>query len=178
MSPLYSVIFFGSSSMEHTILLEKKYIELKKCQQSSRAPLLNPNENRDSVVPAPAGKSSFLHHRKGEEGGKRAPFTSSSSTDFYQIYFPTTHSSLGMKALLFSRDSHSLFSHLAAGTLYLLQLWLLENCFLPKLLRESARHILASTEWHPAFMKTVPLSFRIAKLVAFFLTKHLPLSLI
>jgi len=68
-------------------------------------------------VPAPPGKSSFSHHRKGEEEGKRAPFTSSPPTDFYQIYFPTTHSSLGMKALLFSRDSHSLFSHLAARTL-------------------------------------------------------------
>ena len=79
---------------------------------------MHPNENRGcSIVPAPPGKSSFSHHRKGEEEGKRAPFTSSPSTDFYQIYFPTTHSSLGMKALLFSRDSHSLFSHLAARTL-------------------------------------------------------------
>ena len=132
---------------------------------------MHPNENRGcSIVPAPPGKSSFSHHRKGEEEGKRAPFTSSPPTDFYQIYFPTTHSSLGMKALLFSRDSHSLFSHLAAATLYLLQLWFVENCFLPKLLRESARQILASTGWHPTFVKPmhIPLSSQ-RKLLVFFL---------
>jgi len=162
--------FFGSSSMEHPTPLKNLRWTEKKMSTKQPGTFTESKWEQRFHRACTSGESSFLHHRKGEEEGKRAPFTSSPSTDFYQIYFPTTHSSLGMKALLFSKDSHSLFSHLAAGTLYLLQLWFVENCFLPQLLRESARQILASTGWHPTFVKPmhIPLSSQ-RKLLVFFL---------
>ena len=103
--------------MEHTTLLKNLRWTEKKMSTKQPGTFTESKWEQRFHRACTSGESSFLHHRKGEEEGKRAPFTSSPSTDFYQIYFPTTHSSLGMKALLFSRDSHSLFSHLAARTL-------------------------------------------------------------
>lgn len=93
-----------------------------------------------AIVPAPPRESSFLHHRTGKErkGGKGIVYFFFVHRFLPRYTFPLR---IGIvpwawsppSSPLFSRDSHSSFAHLtagAAGTLNLLQLWLVENCFL------------------------------------------------